>query len=184
MEPKARVRNGFVGQEQELKYGVIANGRDPDTNEPTLVTCLFCMHFGRQKAAGRTRKPISTIKEYKPPFRLDNFGQHNQIHHEEHWKTYSTLTNEQKRNYFPSMPSRTQNTLATMLTTKRKETSCLPRENKKLAASSGMTKTQVRINFTNDNEQDGNSIADERIAMQRTKNAMGLKTLKYLVLQC
>ncbi|OQR83488.1 hypothetical protein ACHHYP_14647 [Achlya hypogyna] len=163
MEAKPRGRNAFVGYEQELKYAIKVDARDAVTHEAMQATCLFCMHFGREKAEGRLRKPVSTVKVYRPPFRLDNLAAHNCSHHMNRWKEYSALPSEQKRTYFPAMPP-------PIAAPKRKQTVApAPREPKRAAPVVAKLAATPPVATT---------LADERVAMARTKHVMEIEMLR------
>ncbi|RHY33436.1 hypothetical protein DYB32_002080, partial [Aphanomyces invadans] len=89
-----------------IRYAVIITDRAPITNEPEVVHCLFCMHFGREvlSTVVRARKPMKKVKTFKAPFRVDHFTQHHKIHHLERWEYYCGLADDDKKVYFSSAP--------------------------------------------------------------------------------
>ncbi|OQS00064.1 hypothetical protein THRCLA_06257 [Thraustotheca clavata] len=102
MERKARPGQRLC-EEHEIKYGVRVTSRD-SIGEPTVAACRFCLYFGRQIKSDRARSFANQVKIYEAPFRMDNFVQHNRLHHLDHWITYMELDANQKKNYFPNTP--------------------------------------------------------------------------------
>ncbi|RHY95345.1 hypothetical protein DYB37_004850 [Aphanomyces astaci] len=103
-DPKRR--GCLLRRHHEIRYAVIITDRAPMTNEPEVVHCLFCMHFGREVLSSvvRTRKPMKKVKTFKAPFRVDHFTQHHKIHHLERWEYYCSVTDDEKKVYFSSDP--------------------------------------------------------------------------------
>ncbi|CAK4706397.1 hypothetical protein LEN26_014334 [Aphanomyces euteiches] len=107
---EAKRRACILSRHHEIRYAVIVTDRAPGTNEPEVVHCLFCVHFGREvlSTAVRVRKPMKKVKTFKAPFRVDHFTQHHKIHHIERWEFYSGLTYDGKKSYFSSNPFHTE----------------------------------------------------------------------------
>ncbi|KAF0694198.1 Aste57867_14902 [Aphanomyces stellatus] len=103
-DPKRR--GCLLRRHHEIRYAVTISDRAPVTNEPEVVHCLFCVHFGREVLNNvvRTRKPMKKVKTFKAPFRVDHFTQHHKIHHVERWEYYCGLNDEEKKAYFSSDP--------------------------------------------------------------------------------
>ncbi|EQC32235.1 hypothetical protein SDRG_09985 [Saprolegnia diclina VS20] len=99
-EPKQQ--RGVLRPEHEVKYGVSVTSRDVNTGDALQATCLFCVHFGRQIRSERARSIATQVKVYEPPFRTDNFVQHNRLHHWDHWIAYSGQDPDAKLVYFPA----------------------------------------------------------------------------------
>ncbi|EQC32236.1 hypothetical protein SDRG_09986 [Saprolegnia diclina VS20] len=163
---KPKKRNASIGFDHEVKYGLKVTVRE--ANEAQEAMCLFCLHFGRQQAEGRTRKPLSTVKMYQPPFRLDNLAQHNLAHHRDRWAEYCVLTYEQKRSYFPT----TQPSMMVPPPKRKPVASPTLREPKR----AGLTVAESPLPPTSDDVHI--AMADERLAMERSKHVMEVEMLR------
>jgi len=60
--------------------------------------CLFCVYFGRECKVGFKRKANSYIKNFKIPFRTDNYTQDYTLQHQEKGKQYQEASEEEKKN--------------------------------------------------------------------------------------
>ncbi|KDO16309.1 hypothetical protein SPRG_18159, partial [Saprolegnia parasitica CBS 223.65] len=104
MESSKPQQRGALRPEHEVKYGVSVTSRSAATGDALQATCLFCVHFGRQIRSERARSIATQVKVYEPPFRTDNFVQHNRLHHWDHWIAYSARDPDAKLVYFPAAP--------------------------------------------------------------------------------
>ena len=73
---------------------------DTCTKVVVSVTCLFCVHFGREDKVGAKRKATSNIQSFKHLFRAYFYQKHMKTHHPQNWETYYALSNEQKATFF------------------------------------------------------------------------------------
>ncbi|KDO16308.1 hypothetical protein SPRG_18157, partial [Saprolegnia parasitica CBS 223.65] len=169
-KPKT-TRNAFIGFDQEVKYGLKVTVRE--ANEAQQAMCLFCLHFGRQQAEGRTRKPLSTVKMYQPPFRLDNLAQHNLAHHRDRWAEYCALSYEQKRSYFPTTPP------SMVVPPPKRKPAASPTLCEPLRADQPVAESLSPSPPTSDDVHV--AMADERLAMERSKHVMEVEMLRKTV---
>ena len=87
--------------EWTLKYGLEVSTRDPSSSEVTSAICLFCRQFGREdEEMERKRKRTTNLKYFSHPWRSDNFSSHLKQQHPVKWYKYSSLSVEDKRNFF------------------------------------------------------------------------------------
>lgn len=86
------------------EYGLRVAIRHPSTGQVTSVTCRFCEIFGREEKVGQKRKPATTTKSFRMPFRPETYRQHLSLQHPTRWAEYSAASTDEKRNYFSAPP--------------------------------------------------------------------------------
>ena len=86
-----------------VRYGVRVSARDSDTGKVCSVECRFCRFFGRRDRCSPGEKHKRTTphkKMFKVPWRSGHIVSHLTDQHTEQFKTYSALTDEQKKVFF------------------------------------------------------------------------------------
>lgn len=115
MAPPQRRRPAKWKKGNEILFGVTVAERSPSERaEVVSVKCLFCEYFGREvvpkgPAAGggsRKRSRSKTVKYFRAPFRVDNMRLHHDAQHKEKWCEYKTLSDDEKKVFFDTVPVR------------------------------------------------------------------------------
>ena len=83
-----------------MDFGLKIVERDPSTKVVVSVSCLFCVHFGREEKVGAKRRKTTNVQYFKKPFRVDAYKQHMIHQHPERWKEYSAMSKDDKALYF------------------------------------------------------------------------------------
>ena len=96
-----------------LQYALKIDSHD-ENNVVVSVSCLFCLHMGREvsleAASSRKRNITETFKVFSLPFRPENYRKHHDGHHNIAWTKYQELGPEGMKHFFDNMTSR-NNTL-------------------------------------------------------------------------
>lgn len=102
MAPKKR--STPFNRAHEAEYGLKISQRDHETGSITIVACRFCQCFGREDKIGQKRKPATTTKYFKKPFRAELYKQHLIGQHSAKWKEYCELPLDRKDAFFEVVP--------------------------------------------------------------------------------
>jgi len=68
-----------------------------NTSVVIACECLFCVYFGRKCKVGFKRNANSYIKNFKIPFRTDNYTQYYTSQHQKKGKQYQEASEEEKK---------------------------------------------------------------------------------------
>ena len=97
--PKKGLQTPFQ-RGHEAQFGLIITERDNATSAVRVVTCQFCLKFGREAKPGSKRKRTSHAQSFTIPFRCDVYTRHHQTAHPERWAEFQQLTTAEKSSYF------------------------------------------------------------------------------------
>ena len=97
--PKKGLQTPFQ-RGHEVQFGLIITERDNATSAVRVVTCQFCLKFGREAKPGSKRKRTSFAQSFTIPFRCDVYTRHHQTAHPERWAEFQQLTTAEKSSYF------------------------------------------------------------------------------------
>ena len=89
--------------EHALKFCVKICERDAATKAVVSVSCLFCIHFGREEKIGSKRNRTTNVKYFNRPFHIDMYRWHLVSQHPGCWEEYSELNGSKKAGFFDKM---------------------------------------------------------------------------------
>ena len=84
-----------------LEFGLKISRRELGTSKIVSVMCLFCTHFKREARSDAKRRRTDNIHYYKgPPFRPENYRDHNNQQHAIQWELYQLQDEKEKKEFF------------------------------------------------------------------------------------
>ncbi|ETN17945.1 hypothetical protein PPTG_05603 [Phytophthora nicotianae INRA-310] len=83
----------------ELQYGPKVMAKDA-SGVVCSVRCQFCKYFGREESKNGKRRRIQNQKFYKPPYRPQDYTDHNTTAHGIKWAQYQALSRDEKSAFF------------------------------------------------------------------------------------
>lgn len=92
--------NKYFDPQHQQEYGVEIVERDPVTQAPVAVQCLFCVHMGRDPAPETSKRQRSQRVWVWKKFGAKNYRRHHERMHSELWPLYESSSAADKAAFF------------------------------------------------------------------------------------